>query len=227
MIWFGNEHPQRVTLKTFTGLVGKAPTKSKRLRMAFTLDLTSGDVQGMPDWMQDARDFVMRTGQTVVEKMSVPGINIVMGDPNLFKKKPVEAPKADLRKFVIYSAGDSEEPDTLLSFVAYAPFSTDLLRWCGQMAGEDFTATFEGATPQPGNDLTLSGEDDEDEEEEPEEADDEDSEDEEDEEDDEAIVQPVESQSARAERIRREAIKNAAAAPPAARPAISFTKSVH
>lgn len=194
MIWFDKEHSQTICLKTYTGLVGKAPTKAKRLRMAFTLDLTSGDVQGMPDWMQDARDFVMRTGQTVTEKLSIPGINIVMGDPNLFKKKPVEAPKADLRKFVVYAAGDSEEPDTLLSFVAYAQFSTDLNRWLGQMNGEEFTCTFDGVMPQAGDTLALKPQDDSDDDEDDdgvgvEVDDDEGDEDDEDEEEDEVEAQ--------------------------------------
>lgn len=182
MNWFDKEHPQRVCLKNYTGLVGKAPTKAKRLRMAITLDMSSGDVKGMPDWMMEARDFVMKTGQTVTEKLSVPGVNIVFGDPNLFKKKPVEAPKCDLRKFVVYSAGDSEEPDTLLSFVAYAPFSTDLNRWLGQMNGEDFTATFDGILPEPG-DIVLKAADADEEEE------DDDSDDDEDEEEDELAGQ--------------------------------------
>jgi hypothetical protein len=221
MIWFAKEHAQQVTLKTYTGLVGKAPTKAKRLRMAFTLDLTSGDVKGMPDWMQDARDFVMRTGQTVTENLSVPGVNISFGDPNLFKKKPVEAPRADLRKFKIYSAGDAEEPDTLLSFFAYCSFSTDLNRWLGQMNGEAFTATFDGvvSAPQPGDVVLVSpGAADEDED------DDDDSGDGDDDEDEGDPAAANESQSAKAARIRKTAEANAAKAKPAARPAISFTK---
>lgn len=165
MNWFDKEHPQQLTLKTFTCLVGKAPTKAKRLRMGFTLDLTSGDVKGMPEWMQGARDFVMRTGQTVTEDVGASGINMTFGDPNLFKKKPVEAPRADLRKFVVFQAGSEDEPETLVSFTAYAQFSTDLNRWLGQMAGEAFTATFEGVVPEPG-DLVLKSADDEDEEDE-------------------------------------------------------------
>jgi hypothetical protein len=224
MIWFDKDHPQTVALKTYTVLVGKAPTKAKRIRMAFTLDLTSGEVKGLPEWMMDARDFVMKTKQTVTEKLVIHGISITMGDPNLFKKKPVEAPSATIRKLVVFSAGDSEDPDTLVSFIAYAQFSTDLNRWCGQMAGEEFTATFEGVTPEPGDTLTLnpqSAADDDDEEEDLID----DDEDDEDEEDAKSEAGVSESQSARAERIARAAKENAAKATPAARGPISFTKS--
>ncbi len=220
MIWFDKEHPQTVTLKSCTILVGKAPTKAKRLRMPFTLDIGTGDVKGMPEWMQDARDFVMRTGQTVVEKLSVPGVNISMGDTNLFRKKPVEAPKADMRKFVVYQGGDSEEPDTLLSFMVYAPFSTDLLRWCGQMAGEEFTCVFDGVLPQPGDTVVLKAQGTEDE--------DDDEEDEDDDDEDQEDGPPVrESQSAKAARIRKEAAANVAKAAPQARAPVSFTRPVH
>lgn len=158
MNWFDAKHPQVLTLKTFTVLVGRAPTKDKRIRMGFTLDLTSGDVKGMPEWLLDAREFVMRTGQTVSEDMMVAGLNLSMGDPNLFKKKCVEAPKSDLRKFVCFNAGSEDEPETLLSFIVYTKFSTDLCRWSGQMCGEDFTVTFEASVPEAG-DIVLKSQD--------------------------------------------------------------------
>lgn len=203
MNWFDKQHPIQLTLKTFTVLVGKAPTKSKRIRMGFILDLTSGDVQGIPDWLMDARDFVMEHGDTVTNSLSAPGFNITFGDANLFKKKPVEAPKSDLRKFTVFSAGNADEPETLLSFIVYTPFSTDLNRWCGQMAGETFTATFEGAVPDVGDIVLKSKDADEDEEEDNSAAD------EDDEEEDELDAQ----QRRKEERAARD---NAAAQPTAA-----------
>jgi hypothetical protein len=201
MIWFDKDHPQQLTLKTFTCLVGKAPTKSKRLRMGFTLDLSYGDVKGMPDWMMEARDFVMRTGQTVTENIAAPGINMIFGDPNLFKKKPVEAPKADLRKFVVYAAGTDDDPETLVSFIAYSQFSTDLNRWLGQMAGETFTATFEGVVPEPG-DIVLKS------------ADAEEDEDEDDDDEEEMEGEEDELQAQERRRLAHVAKDNAAAAAP-------------
>jgi hypothetical protein len=148
MNWFGPKHPQQTTLKNFTVLVGKAPTKSKRIRSNWTIDLTGGDNPGAPPWLLDARNFVMKTRQTVQEQHQASGVNVAFGDPNLFEKMTVEAPKSDLRKFVVFSGGSSDEPTTILSFTMYSPFSTDLCRWLGQMAGEAFTSTYESSIPE-------------------------------------------------------------------------------
>lgn len=147
MNWFDKEHPIPLCLKRFTITVGRAPTKEKNINISFTLDVGTGDLKGLPEWMQDARDFVMRTNQTATDDLVLSGLNISMGDPNLFKKKCVEAPKCTLRKFVCYAAGSEDEPETLLSFIVKTRFSTDLCRWLGQMAGETFTCTFEGSVP--------------------------------------------------------------------------------
>jgi hypothetical protein len=164
MNWFDKEHPIPLCLKTFTVTVGRPPTKDKNINIRFTLDVGTGDLKGVPDWLQEARDFVMKTNQTATDVLVLSGLNISMGDPNLFKKKCVEAPKCTLRKFVCYAAGTEEDPETLLGFIVKTRFSTDLCRWLGQMAGETFTATFEGVVPEPGA-IVLKSEDDEDDEE--------------------------------------------------------------
>lgn len=164
MNWFDKEHPIPLCLKKFTVTVGRAPTKEKNINISFTLDVGTGDLKGLPEWMQDARDFVMRTNQTATDDLVLGGLNISMGDPNLFKKKCVDAPKCTLRKFVCYAAGTEEDPETLLGFIVKTRFSTDLCRWLGQMAGETFTCTFEGVVPEPG-DIVLKSEDDDEEDE--------------------------------------------------------------
>lgn len=198
--WFLKSHPQQVTLKTATVLVGRAPTKEKRIRAVFTLALSSGEVKGMPEWLADAATFVMQhPKQTVTEQLQVPGVNISFGDPNLFKKKTVEAPNSDIRKFEVYSVGKEDDPETELGFTIYTKFSTDLWRWVGQQAGTDFTATFdvivkevEAVNPT----LELSGEAQADEDEEEED----DDEDEEDEEEDEQVGQQRRAQASQQRR---------------------------
>lgn len=172
MNWFDKEHPIPLCLKKFTVTVGRAPTKEKNINISFTLDVGTGDLKGVPDWLGDAREFVMKTNQTATDDLVLSGLNISMGDPNLFKKKCVEAPKCTLRKFECFAAGSEDDPETLLSFIVKTRFSTDLCRWLGQMAGETFTAIFEGAVPDTG-DIVLKPEDAEDEAEEDDEEEDE------------------------------------------------------
>lgn len=196
MNWFDKEHPIPLCLKTFTVTVGRPPTKEKNINIRFILDVGNGDLKGVPDWMQDARDFVMKTDQTATDDLVLSGLNISMGDPNLFKKKCVEAPKCTLRKFVCYAAGSEDEPETLLGFIVKTRFSTDLCRWLGQMAGETFTATFDGIVPEAG-DIVLKSAD----------VDDEDDDDDDEEEGDE-----IEAQQARKDAVaKRDTAKERAA----------------
>jgi hypothetical protein len=172
MNWFDKEHPIPLCLKTFTVTVGKKPTKEKNINIRFSLDVGNGNLNGVPDWLQEARDFVMKTNQTATDDLVLSGINLSMGDTNLFKKKCVEAPKCILRKFVCFAAGTEDDPETLLEFIVKTRFSTDLCRWLGQMAGETFTTTFDGIVPEPG-DIVLKTQEADDEEDEDEEEDDE------------------------------------------------------
>lgn len=200
MNWFDKEHPIPLCLKKFTVTVGRAPTKEKNINISFTLDVGTGDLKGVPDWLGDAREFVMKTNQTATDDLVLSGLNISMGDPNLFKKKCVEAPKCTLRKFECFAAGSEDDPETLLAFIVKTRFSTDLCRWLGQMAGETFTCTFEGVVPEPG-DIVLKSEDD-------------------DEEDDagEGDVEEEDEQVAQTRRRNSKVVAAAAPKPPAKKP---------
>lgn len=170
-IWFNDKTPRRIQLRSATLLVGKAPTKQKRIKSTMTMKLDSGgenQIAGLPEWLENARDFVMRNGETITASdKAVQECNIVMGDENLFRKTPTEAPKSRIDHFQIKQMGEADDPDTVLCFEMRSPFSTDLWGWLGQMGGEEFDVTFELVAAAPGGELTLTSED-EDEEEDPE-----------------------------------------------------------
>jgi len=164
-LWFTPKNVRRITLRSSAVLVGKAPTKAKRIKMLCTMDLTSQKQTGFPDWLSDARDFVMKNGEVIKASQTIDYCNVKMSDENLFQKTPIEAPKARLSHMSIETMGDSEDPITVLKFQIMAPFSTDLHRWAGQMAGEEFDSAYE---------VTEAPETDEDEEEDEEDEDEED-----------------------------------------------------
>lgn len=162
-LWFNDQTLRRITLRSATLLVGKAPTKQKRIKMMVTMYLDGGgedQISNLPEWLEKARDFVMRNGETVTAGHVVKECNITMGDENLFKKTPTEAPKSQLDHFVVKQIGASDEPDTVLTFEVRTQFATDLWTWCGQQGGEEFDVVFElaGVAPEEAT-LNLQPED--------------------------------------------------------------------
>ena len=160
-LWFSPKQKRRITLRSAALLVGKAPTKAKRIKMQVTMPLTGQPVVGFPDWLADARDFVMKSGETVDARQIINHVNISMGDESLFQKATIEAPKSRLSNMVIFEMGAKEDPVTVLQFQILTQFSTDLFRWCGQMGGEEFDSAYE-LTSEPqdaaGDELELTGE---------------------------------------------------------------------
>lgn len=142
-LWFSPKTVRRIRIRSYVGLVGKAPTKEKRLKILVTMPITGQKLTGFPEWLAEARDYVMKHGQVVKPAESIDYCNVIMTDQQLFGPTPIEAPKAKMSHFVVEQEGDSEDPDTVVKFQIVAKFSTDLLRWVGQMAGEEFDATFE------------------------------------------------------------------------------------
>jgi hypothetical protein len=143
-LWFTPKTVRRIKLRSYAGLVGKAPTKEKRIKMLVTMPITGHKLTGFPEWLAEARDYVMKHGQVVKPAESINYCNVTMRDEaSLFQKTPIEAPKAKLSHFTIENEGDSEDPTTVVKFQILAGFSTDLLRWCGQMAGEEFDSIYE------------------------------------------------------------------------------------
>ena len=161
----GNEC--KILLSSATLLVGKAPTKAKRVKLKIRLPLNGNKPVGTPDWITNAMTFVAQSHDIVTPQVELSGFDISFSDDTLFAKE-VSANKCDLRKFVVMETGDAEEPDIELQFVIYAPFSTGLWKWAGQMGGEEFWAKFtQVAEPEEaGGDLELTGDEPEEEEEE-------------------------------------------------------------
>jgi hypothetical protein len=162
-IWFNDDKPRRIWLRSAVLLVGKAPTKQKTIKMMCTMYLDGGgeeQLAGLPEWLGAARDFVMKNGEQITASHVVKQVNIVMGEPNLFKKKPIEAPHTQLDHFVIKQIGKSDEPDTVLTLELRTPFSTDVWKWCGQQGGLDFDITFElvGEEQTPTTDVNAEAE---------------------------------------------------------------------
>ena len=158
----GNQ--RKVLLSTATLLVGKAPTKAKRIKMKYRMPLSGGKIVGMPDWITAAMTFVAQSHDIVTPQVELSGFDINFSDDNLFAKGAT-ASKCDLRKFVIMENGPSKEPDVEMQFVIYAPFTKSLWNWCGQYAGEEFFAEFTAVAVEEaaGGDLELTGDEEEEE----------------------------------------------------------------
>ncbi len=133
-MWFNDATPRRIKLRSATSLVGKAPTKEKRIKMMCTMFLDGGgedQVSNLPEWLSAARDFVMKNGNQVAAPEVIKQVNVTMGDANLFKKKPTEAPHTQVDHFCIKQMGKEDNLDTVLTFEMRTPFSTDVWKWCG------------------------------------------------------------------------------------------------
>lgn len=178
-LWFTQKSIRRISIRSYAVLVGKAPTKQKRIKMLCTMPLTGQTLTGFPEWLADARDFVMKNGECIHAMQSINFVNVTMSDELLFGPTPIEAPKCKLSHMTIENMGNGEDPTTVLKFQIMAPFSTDLNRWCGQMAGEEFSSSYEVTeAPEEDENLTLTGDEPEDEDDEEEEDPTEDDEDE-------------------------------------------------
>lgn len=168
-MWFSDNVPRRIILRSTGGLVGKKPTKYKSIKAMVTMPLTGGgenQVSNLPEWLEQARNFVMRSGETVTAPHVIKSVNVIMGDENLFKKTPTEAPRTQIDHFVVKQMGSKEDPDTVVTFEMRTQYSTDLWMWLGQMGGEEFDVTFEIiGQPQQEGDLLLTSEDDDEEDE--------------------------------------------------------------
>jgi hypothetical protein len=157
-LWFTPKSIRRISLRSYAVLVGKAPTKQKRIKMLCTMPLTGQKLTGFPEWLADDRDFVMKNGQAIHATQTINYVNVTMSDELLFGPTPIEAPKCKLSHMTIENIGGDEDPVTVLKFQIMAPFSTDLNRWAGQMAGEEFSSTYEVTeAPDEDENLTLTG----------------------------------------------------------------------
>jgi hypothetical protein len=158
--WFSDATPRRMKIRSATSLVGKEPTKQKRIKLMCTMYLTGGgedQITNLPDWLGEARDYVTKSGEQVTAAHAIKQVNVTMGDANLFKTKAVEAPKTQLDHFVIKQMGKGDDLDTVLTFEMRTQFSTDVWMWCGQQSGEEFDVVFDVI----GQESVADGEDEE------------------------------------------------------------------
>jgi hypothetical protein len=155
---------RKVIVSSPVGLQGKAPTKDKRIKLKVQMPLSGQKMVGMPEWMINAYDFVSNNHDTVTPELQFRGFDLEFSSQNLFGANAIKAPKAQMKSFEITEAGDSENPEIVLNFLVYAPFSTKLWEWLGQMYGDDIWCKFVQSVEEKSDDLELTAE-------EPEEAD--------------------------------------------------------
>lgn len=157
----GNQ--RKVTIGPPSMLIGKAPTKSKRLKMKLTMGLSTQKQTGTPEWIAAAHEFVAKNHDSVTPQVDFKGFDINFSTENLFHPEGISASKCQLRSFLVTEVGDSEQPDVVLTFLVYMPFSTVLWEWLGQVAGDEVWARFEQIEQAEEGDedqLELSSEDD-------------------------------------------------------------------
>ena len=171
-LWYStqNNHNQReLTIVNVAQLVGKAPTKEKRIRIKVRMLLSADMNMGAPEWLQKSYLFVAETGDCVTPTVEFKGYDLHFSAENLFEQEGVKAPKCQMRSFEIHECGDSEEPDVAVTFTLYCQFSMDLWSWLGAFGGETcwckFTPGVVVESPDPTNSgeelLLTSGEDEE------------------------------------------------------------------
>lgn len=136
----GNE--RKITLQNVLLLVGKAPTKSKRIKIRIQMLISGQKMTGVPEWLVNAYDFVAKNHDTVTPDVKFNGFDINFSTQQLFGEQSVNAVKCQMKSFVVSEIGDSENPDVALSFLVYSSFSTGLWNWLGQMGGEEVWAKF-------------------------------------------------------------------------------------
>ena len=164
-----NGHNQReITIVNVALLVGKAPTKEKRIRIKVRDVLSGHPNMGAPDWISAAHAFVAQWHDPVYPAINFKGYDLHFNTDNLFGEQGVKAPRGQMRGFEIIESGPSEEPDIVANFVIYAPFSTALWSYLGQYGGDTCWCSFtpglgEVGEPEDDGDDVDSENDDEDE----------------------------------------------------------------
>lgn len=170
-IWFNDKTPRRIKLRQVIGMVGKEPTKQKRILCKWTMYLDSGgenQIAGLPEWLEADRDHIMRHGGMLKEEYAIKGVHFTMGDADLFGKTPVEMPLAQIDHFAVLQMGKSDDPDTAVTFQTRTAYAQDLWNWLGTHQGDEFDVTFEQTLPvtstgdQVGLQLTSESDDEDD-----------------------------------------------------------------
>ena len=174
-----NHNHRELTIVNVAQLVGKAPTKDKRIRIKVRMILSDQTTTGEPDWISAAHTYVATWHDPISPVVDFKGYDLHFSAENLFDAEGVKSPRCQMRSFEIHECGESENPDVAATFTIYTPFSGPLWNWLGQFGGEScwcaFTPGVPGTTEPTGTDqpALTSGEPDEQEGDEEEEGDEE------------------------------------------------------
>ena len=169
-----NHHNEReLTIVNIAMLVGKAPTKEKRIRIKVRMLLSETINMGSPEFLDHAYSYVAQNHDVVSPKVEFRGYDLHFSADNLFEAEGVKSPRCQMRSFEVAECGDSENPDVATTFTIYMPFSAASWQWLGNFGGEScwcaFTPGVPDEKPEPtGTDdqpALTSGDEDEDEEE--------------------------------------------------------------
>lgn len=157
----GNE--RKISLLNATCLVGKAPTKTKRVKLFVQMPLGGNTKSGgVPDWITESAALIAAQPdryKSMEVDAEFSGFEILMDDDDLFKKAKVVAQKCQMRGFQFCPVGDADDKSVVMKFLIYAPFSAALWKFAGQMCGEEFWARFtQIVEEQSSTELELSGE---------------------------------------------------------------------
>lgn len=138
-----NGHNQReLTIVNVALLVGKAPTKEKRIRIKVRMILSGHPNMGAPEWLSACEVFVSQHHDVVSPSIEFKGYDLHFSADNLFGQEGTKSPRCTMRSFEVHECGDSEEPDVACSFVIYTGFSTALWAWLGQYGGDSCFCSF-------------------------------------------------------------------------------------
>lgn len=138
-----NNHNQReMTIVNVALLVGKAPTKERRIRIMARMVLSGHPNMGAPDWLSAAEVFVTQWHDPVFPAIDFKGYDLHFSSDNLFGAEGVKSPRCQIRSFKIVEFGPTEEPDVVANFTVYTPFSSALWEWLGAFGGESCWCSF-------------------------------------------------------------------------------------
>lgn len=151
-----NEH--KVTVMQTTSLISKAPTRQKRIKMRFVMNLTKmtkGKLAASPEWILDALEQVQKHGSSVKETEATFTMDLEIWPLNsdqakLFDDGPekVQAARCTIKGFQFSNLGDSEDPEVAMTFPVYTAYTENLWRAAGAMGGKEVWVKFTPVIPE-------------------------------------------------------------------------------
>lgn len=166
-VWYStaNSHNEReLTIVNATLLISKPPTKEKRVRVKVRMFLSGTVNMGSPEWLDKAYAYVAETGDKISPQLELRGYDLKFSADTLFDTNGVSATHCDMRSFEIVEFGSTEEPDVVVNFCIYLPFSTAIWAWLGQFGGDACFCSFTPSVPglvesshQPGDVALVEG----------------------------------------------------------------------